>query len=80
MRDVHVAYWRGLGDAVAVGGAVMQDDGDAALPVGSFLVVQAASESEARQMLEADPFFQQGVFSDKISIRRWRPAIGTWCA
>ncbi|HUD31366.1 MAG TPA: YciI family protein [Novosphingobium sp.] len=80
LRERHVAYWRGFGDRVAAGGALMSGDGEDASPVGSMLLVEAASEQEARAMLAADPFMLEGVFSGEVSVRRWRPGIGRWCA
>jgi len=52
-------------------GAKLHDDG-ADLGGGLYLVDLETREA-ARAFIEADPFFQAGLF-DKVSITRWRKA------
>jgi uncharacterized protein YciI len=80
LREQHLMYWQAFGDRVAAGGALMSGEGEDPFPIGSMLIVEAKGEEEARSMLAADPFTREGVFSGNVSVRRWRPGIGRWCA
>jgi len=67
-RPAHLEHLRGLGDALKLGGPMLDEEsGD---PNGSFVVVEAASEQEARAIAERDPFNKVGIFAS-IDVRRW---------
>lgn len=74
LRDNHLAYWAGTGDAVKVAGAML--DGD--IPAGSVFLIEATDEAEARTLLANDPFARDGIFSEDVRLVRVRPAIGEW--
>ncbi|SEH19168.1 hypothetical protein SAMN05428974_3256 [Sphingopyxis sp. YR583] len=74
LRAKHIDYWLGQGDALKAAGAILKADA----PVGSFFVLEAASEDEARHMIEDDPFTASEVFAGDVRVRMVRPAIGAW--
>ena len=70
-RAAHLAYLEQHAHSLLACGAKLHDDG-ADLGGGLYLVDLETRES-ARAFIEADPFFQAGLF-DKVSITRWRKA------
>ena len=70
----HLAYVETVADRLLVGGPFKRADGAFA---GSLLVMDVGTEAEARAILEADPYFQAGVWAD-VRIEPFRPVIGTW--
>jgi uncharacterized protein YciI len=73
-RQRPVDYWLGIPGAVKVAGAIM--DGDQ--PIGSSILIEAADETTARQLVAGDPFTTEGVFADPPEAIAVRPAIGAW--
>lgn len=45
--------------------------------IGSLLIVRAADEAGARAILEADPYFEAGVWA-QCDIAEFVPAAGEW--
>lgn len=74
VRDAHFAHVERHLDRIAVAGPLKDAAGGF---TGSILVVAAASEAEARAMLEADPYWIAGVWAD-VTIEPFVPAAGTW--
>lgn len=61
-RAAHVAYLEGLyADGRLVYGGPMRDESDCS--IGAMLVFSAADLAEARKQVEADPYFQAGVYA-----------------
>lgn len=77
-RQDHIDYWLAQGDVLKVAGAMMSDDSDNAVPVGSSFLLSADSEAPIRELLAGDPFTLKGVFGSDILIQRVRPVIGSW--
>ena len=73
--DGHLDYIERRHDRYLVAGPLRR--GDAADLVGSLFVIIAETETEARDLLNGDPYFAQGVF-ESVSIRPFTPAAGTW--
>ena len=72
-RPAHLAYLKGLGDALLFAGPFTEADGKTMN--GSLIVVEAAS-LEAAQMISAnDPFAKLGIFAS-VDIRPWLCVIG----
>jgi uncharacterized protein YciI len=76
-RQEHVDYWNGQGEALLVAGAMMSDDGDDAIPIGSSFLLAAENEGAVKRLVADDPFTLRGVFAGAPQIQRVRPAIGT---
>lgn len=68
-RGDHLAWLAELGNRLKLAGPFTTPDG--ARPVGSLLVVEAESESEAQEMAGRDPYAIAGVFA-AVDIRPWK--------
>jgi uncharacterized protein len=66
-RPTHIAYLEAHNDALLYGGPLLAEDGKT--PVGSLLIVEAASLAEATAFAEADPYAKAGLF-DTVAIRQ----------
>lgn len=73
-RAAHLDYIAGAGDRLKVGGP-MRDDEDK--PVGSLLIIDAASETAARLFAQNDPYAQAGLFG-QVEIRPFVAVTGRW--
>jgi uncharacterized protein len=69
----HLAYAETVIDRIAIGGPLREGD----RYFGSLIILQAESETEARAVLEADPYFQAGVWAES-EILPFRAVIGEW--
>jgi uncharacterized protein YciI len=67
-RPEHLAYLKGLGEALVLAGPFTEEDGTSMN--GSLIVVEADSLDDARRMLEGDPFAKAGIFAS-VEIRPW---------
>jgi uncharacterized protein YciI len=70
----HLAHVEGHLDRLAVAGP-MRDEAGAF--TGSLLIVKAESEADARALLEADPYYQAGIWND-IDVRAFGAVAGDW--
>ncbi len=70
----HLAHIEASLDRLALAGPLRDADGNF---TGSLLVLKADSEAEARALLETDPYFSAGVWSD-IAINELNAAAGEW--
>jgi len=69
-RGAHIAYRKALGDALALAGPLLGDDGQ---PVGSVVILAAADRAEAEAIAARDPFVASGVLA-LASVRGYRIA------
>ncbi|MET0667670.1 MAG: YciI family protein [Methyloceanibacter sp.] len=67
-RPEHLAYLKGLGDALVLAGPFTEEDGTSMN--GSLIVVEAASLEDARKLIAGDPFAKAGIFAS-VEIRPW---------
>ncbi len=69
LRPVHRLYLAGLRERgqLAVSGPFTDDS-------GALIVYEASSPAEAEQILQGDPFFQNGIFVSYV-LRPWNPVI-----
>lgn len=72
-REAHLEHVRKSSSDYAVVGP-LKDDGET---VGSFLVIKAENEDEARRKFEADPYFEAGVWQS-IRAAEFVPVGGDW--
>jgi uncharacterized protein YciI len=70
-RTRHLEFIEKHKDKVAIAGPFLNDAGES---IGSFYVVRASDEAEARSFIEADPYSGAQLFCD-VQIRRWRLVI-----
>lgn len=66
-RASHLAYLAAHADRVLTAGALCREGSD--VTVGGLWLVRAASELEARELIEADPYFENGL---RRTVRVWR--------
>ncbi|MHB2266965.1 YciI-like protein [Aliihoeflea sp. PC F10.4] len=68
-RPAHVEYLNDLDAAgtLRFAGPFLDDDGK---PNGSMVALEAASEAEARQIADADPYAKAGLF-ESVDIKPW---------
>ncbi|WP_308911190.1 YciI family protein [Pseudokordiimonas caeni] len=75
-RPAHVRYLKDAGTRVKMAGPLLSP-GDEQHPVGSLIVIDAASEGAVKLFAENDPYASAGLF-ERVEIRPWRAALGAW--
>lgn len=60
-RDAHIAYRKGLGDALLLAGPLLDDAGQS--PVGSLVILSADNLAAATALAQKDPYVAAGLFS-----------------
>lgn len=70
LRGEHVAYRKGLGQAMALAGPLLGADDQ---PVGSVVIIEAADQAAAEQTASADPYVGAGVL-ECVAVRKYRIA------
>lgn len=70
----HLSYAETVADKILVGGPFREPDGTF---IGSLLVLDAPDRDAARAILENDPYFKGGVWSD-VRLEPFKPVIGGW--
>lgn len=68
-RDAHLAFLKGLGGKVKLGGPMLDTSAEAM--TGSLLIVEADSVAAATTMMAGDPYAKAGLFQS-IEIRPWK--------
>jgi uncharacterized protein YciI len=71
-RDTHVAWLKGLGDAVKLAGPFIVPEED--ISNGSLIIIEADDEQGARDLAAADPYAKAGLFKH-VEIRPWNWTI-----
>ncbi|MQT13374.1 YciI family protein [Segnochrobactrum spirostomi] len=72
-RPDHLAWLDGHRDAVRLAGPFLDAAGEK--PVGSMLIIEAASAAAVEALLAEDPYAKAGLFAS-VEIRPWRMTIG----
>lgn len=75
-RPAHLEYLSGAGDRVKIGGPLL-GPGDDGAPIGSMIVIDAASEAAVQLFADNDPYFTAGLF-ERVEIHPWRWVTGAW--
>lgn len=70
----HLAHVEAHLDRLTVAGPLRDEAGNF---TGSLLIVKAADEADARALLESDPYFRAGIWSD-IRIDAFGAVAGDW--
>ncbi len=71
-REDHLAYVRGFGYKIRLGGPFLDANGDMA---GSLIMLEAETLAEAEAFHAADPYKLAGLF-ETSSVRAWRLTTG----
>lgn len=74
VRSEHLDYLKSLGDRIKIGGGMLNEDDQ---PLGSLLIIEADDRGAVDALLQDDPYSKAGVF-ERVDIRPWRPALGSW--
>ena len=75
LLDEHMQHIGGYLDRIKLGGPLMRPDGQS--PAGGILIMEAESETELRQMMDADPYFQAGLWQD-VRIYPFKEILNGW--
>lgn len=75
-RAAHLKYIADAGDKILLAGPCLSD-GDAPHPIGSLLVIEAASMTAAELFAKNDPYARAGVF-ESAKISPFKPVLGVW--
>ena len=67
-REAHIAYRKGLGDKLLLAGPLLSEDGK---PVGSLVLLDAGSLSEAKNVAQSDPYAAAGLF-DQVLVHGYK--------
>jgi hypothetical protein len=67
-REAHIAYRKGLGEKLLLAGPLLSEDGK---PVGSLVLLEAESLSEARNLAQSDPYVVAGLF-DQVLVHGYK--------
>ena len=74
VRPAHLEYLKGKIGQIRAGGAFLDTGGQ---PVGSMLIIEADDQPAADAFVAGDPFKREGVF-ERVEVRPWRAALGSW--
>lgn len=72
-REAHLAYVRGFGDKLRLGGPMLDDNGDMA---GSLIVMEAETRAEAEAFNAQDPYTLAGLW-ERVDIKVLRATLGS---
>lgn len=75
-RAAHLEYLKDAGDRLKFAGPILSPGGESH-PVGSMIVIDAASEGAVQLFAENDPYAHAGLFAS-VEIRPWKAATGAW--
>ena len=73
-RPAHLEYLKGKLEKIRAGGAFLDPGGQ---PMGSMLIIEADDQAAAEAFAAGDPFKRDGVF-ERVEVRPWRAALGSW--
>jgi uncharacterized protein len=74
LRPAHLDYLNGTAVRIKVAGPLLNENDQ---PIGSLLIVEADDRAAAEAFAAGDPYRREGVF-ERVEIRPWRAALGSW--
>jgi uncharacterized protein YciI len=74
VRPAHLDYLNSEAARIKVAGPLLDENDQ---PIGSLLIVEADDRPAAEAFAAGDPYRREGVF-ERVEIRAWRAALGTW--
>lgn len=75
-RPAHVEYLKDAGNRVKLAGPILSPGNDPK-PIGSLIIIDAASEAAVQLFADNDPYASAGLF-EKVEIKPWNGALGDW--
>ncbi len=73
-RDDHLAHIKSISGKLMLAGPCPADGDQAG---ASMVIVEADSADDARGIIESDPYFKGGVWSD-VMVRQYNAVAGAW--
>jgi uncharacterized protein len=74
VRPAHLDYLNSQAAQITVGGPLLNETDQ---PIGSLLIIEADDRAAAEAFAAGDPYRRQRVF-ERVEIRPWRAALGSW--
>lgn len=75
-RPDHLAYLASAGDKLCFAGPLLSEDSEPK-PIGSIIVMEAASLDAVKLMAHNDPYTKAGLF-ESVKIHPWKGVTGSW--
>ena len=75
-RAAHLKYLADAGDRIKLAGPMLSE-GDDPKPIGSLIIIDAASEGAVRLFAQNDPYASAEVF-ESVTIRPYKAVTGSW--
>lgn len=72
-REAHLAYARGFGGQMKLGGPMLNEAGEMA---GSIIFMEAETIEKVREFSANDPYSKAGLF-ERVDITAFRPTLGS---
>jgi len=76
LRPAHIDYIKGAAERLKFAGPILSAEDDPK-PIGSLIVLDAASETAIQLFADNDPYNTAGLF-EKVEIRHWKGMVGDW--
>ena len=74
VRPAHLDYLKSKAAQIRLGGPLLSESDQ---PIGSLLIVEADDRAAAEAFAAGDPYRTERVF-ERVEIRPWRAALGSW--
>jgi uncharacterized protein len=74
VRPAHLDYLNGKTAQIKAAGPLLDENDQ---PIGSLLIIEADDRAAAEAFAAGDPYRGEGVF-ERVEIRPWRAALGSW--
>jgi uncharacterized protein len=74
VQPAHLDYLKRTAARIKVAGPLLNENDQ---PIGSLLIVEADDRAAAEAFAADDPYRREGVF-ERVEIRPWRAALGSW--
>lgn len=75
-RPAHIDYLKAAGDRMKLAGPILSP-GEDPKPIGSMIVIDAASEAAVQLFADNDPYATAGLF-ERVEIKPYNAALGDW--
>ena len=72
-REAHLAYVRGFGDRMKLGGPLLDAEGGMA---GSLIIIDLADQAEADAFSANDPYTQAGLW-ERVDVKPFKATLGS---
>ena len=74
VRPAHLDYLKSKAAQIKAGGPLLDENDQ---PMGSLLIIEADDRAAAEAFVAGDPYRRERLF-ERVEIRPWRAALGSW--